>query len=98
MHAAGPEDVDLAVEAARAAFADPSWHDLSTSARGDLLLRLAQLVQEHAETLATIETWDNGTGARILLLSFLPHSPSPLRLKNRVLHYGSCLIDGGLGI
>ncbi|KAI9797680.1 MAG: hypothetical protein M1833_005341 [Piccolia ochrophora] len=58
--AAGPEDVDLAVQAARKAFKDPSWRDMASSDRGSLMIKLSQLVEEHAETLATIETWDNG--------------------------------------
>lgn len=61
MFAAGPEDVDIAVEAARKAFKDPSWRKLPGTSRGELLLKLASLVEENAHTLATIETWDNGT-------------------------------------
>lgn len=60
VHAAGPEDVDAAVKAARKAFKDPSWRDMSGTERGDLLYKLSQLVEQHRETLATIETWDNG--------------------------------------
>jgi aldehyde dehydrogenase (NAD(P)+) len=33
---------------------------MSGTERGDLLYKLSTLVQEHKETLATIETWDNG--------------------------------------
>ena len=60
VHAAGPEDVDRAVAAARKAFNHSSWRDLPTSERGDLLYKLSQLVEEHKEVLATIETWDSG--------------------------------------
>lgn len=59
VHAAESEDVDKAVTAARAAFNGP-WRDLPPSERGDLLYKLSQLVEEHKEVLATIETWDNG--------------------------------------
>jgi acyl-CoA reductase-like NAD-dependent aldehyde dehydrogenase len=54
------EDVDIAVKAARTALKDPSWKDLSSSDRGKLLLKLADLVEENSHILATIETWDNG--------------------------------------
>jgi aldehyde dehydrogenase (NAD(P)+) len=54
------EDVDKAVVAARKAFKDPSWRDISGTERGDLLLKLSTLVEREKETLATIETWDNG--------------------------------------
>jgi aldehyde dehydrogenase (NAD+) len=58
--AATAEDVDTAVKAARKAFKDPSWRDISPTERGRLMTKLADLVDKHAETLATIETWDNG--------------------------------------
>lgn len=60
VHAATPEDVDDAVKAARKAFKNPKWRDLAPSGRGDLMLKLAELVEQHSKTLATIETWDNG--------------------------------------
>ena len=34
--------------------------NISPTDRGGLMLELASLVEKHAETLATIETWDNG--------------------------------------
>ncbi|MCJ1485443.1 hypothetical protein MMC06_005617 [Schaereria dolodes] len=60
VYAATAEDVDIAVKAARKAFKDPSWRDIDPTERGGMMLKLASLVEEHAETLATIETWDNG--------------------------------------
>ncbi|KAI4198775.1 MAG: hypothetical protein LQ346_002703 [Caloplaca aetnensis] len=58
VHSASAEDVDAAVSAARAAF--KTWRDVVPTERGGLMLKLADLVDKHAETLATIETWDNG--------------------------------------
>lgn len=60
VHAAEPEDVDKAVDAARKAYKKGPWRTMSSSERGDLMYKLSQLVEEHKETLATIETWDNG--------------------------------------
>ncbi|KAH8726799.1 aldehyde dehydrogenase-like protein [Phaeosphaeriaceae sp. PMI808] len=60
VYAAGPEDVDIAVAAARKAFKSPDWRDMDTNTRGDILYKFAQLIEEHRKTLATIETWDNG--------------------------------------
>jgi acyl-CoA reductase-like NAD-dependent aldehyde dehydrogenase len=57
---AGAEDVDRAVAAARAALVDPAWAGLTPSARGVLLLRLADLIEEHAPELGAVETRDNG--------------------------------------
>ncbi|KAL8648906.1 MAG: hypothetical protein Q9210_004716 [Variospora velana] len=58
VQAASAEDVDTAVVAARKAF--KTWRDVVPTERGGLMLNLADLVDKHAETLATIETWDNG--------------------------------------
>lgn len=55
---AGPADIDRAVDAAEAAF--PSWARTQASARGRLLLRLADLIEGAADELATIETLDTG--------------------------------------
>ncbi len=60
VYAAGAEDVDTAVAAARNAFKDPSWRDMASTDRGNLMIKLSELVEKNAETLATIETWDNG--------------------------------------
>ncbi|MER9856300.1 MULTISPECIES: aldehyde dehydrogenase [unclassified Mesorhizobium] len=57
---AGAEDVGAAVEAARAAFAAPAWRRMTQTDRGRLVRRLAELVLEHADELALIETRDNG--------------------------------------
>jgi (Z)-2-((N-methylformamido)methylene)-5-hydroxybutyrolactone dehydrogenase len=55
-----PADVERAVGAARAAFVDPTWRNLSASQRGALLRRLGDLIAAHADALAEIETRDNG--------------------------------------
>ncbi len=57
---AAPEDVDRAVAAAKHALDDPLWRDLSATARGKLLYRLADLVAENASRLAELETTDSG--------------------------------------
>lgn len=53
-------DVDRAVLAAAAAFEKPTWRDLSQTKRGHLLRRLGDLVGEHADELARMESEDNG--------------------------------------
>ena len=57
----------MAVAAARKALKDPSWRDLPPTERGNLLIKLSALVDAHAETLATIETWDNGKPYQVAL-------------------------------
>lgn len=60
MPAATADDVDRAVRAAHRALNDPAWAGLTASARGALLHRLGDLVAEHSETLAQLETRDTG--------------------------------------
>src|SRR5580700_8030917 len=57
---AGPTDVAGALAAARAAFADGPWASLPASGREQLMLALAQKVEDHAQELAEIESLDNG--------------------------------------
>ncbi len=60
MPSASAGDVDRAVRAADRAFHDPRWAGLTATARGKLLLRLAELVEEAAPRLARLETRDTG--------------------------------------
>ncbi len=60
VYAATADDIDTAVTAARRAFKDPSWKKLSGTERGVLMTKLADLVGQNAEILATIECLDNG--------------------------------------
>ena len=60
MPAASAEDVDRAVQAAHRALWAPEWADMTATARGKLLVRLGDLVAEHADRLAALETRDTG--------------------------------------
>lgn len=55
---AGAEDVDVAVDAAYAAF--KTWKFTPPNERGRYLSKLADLMEEEKETLAKIESLDNG--------------------------------------
>jgi aldehyde dehydrogenase (NAD+) len=76
---ASDEDVDRAVNAARAAFDDGPWRSMSGRERGRLMRRLAQLIDERADALAAAETTDNGkllremSGQVALLPEFLDY-------------------------
>src|SRR6188474_34146 len=52
-------DIDKAVAAARRAF-EGKWAKVSARDRGRLLYKLSQLIEEHSEELAALETADNG--------------------------------------
>jgi aldehyde dehydrogenase (NAD+) len=60
--AAGAEEVDRAVKAARAAL--PGWQGLGGHVRARYLYALARQVQKHARRLAVLETLDNGKSIR----------------------------------
>jgi len=54
------DDVNNAVDAAKRAFFSSEWSDMTATARGKLLMRLADLIAENAEILAKLETRDTG--------------------------------------
>src|SRR6202522_630067 len=53
-------DIDAAVQAARRAFDKGPWSRMTASERGRLVWKLADLLEEHLEEFATLETLDNG--------------------------------------
>ncbi|KAI5293541.1 aldehyde dehydrogenase (NAD(P)(+)) ald5 [Ascosphaera acerosa] len=64
VHEASPDDVDVAVAAARAALSGP-WQHLPASERGKLLIKLADLIDENEQVLAAIEALDNGKALQL---------------------------------
>jgi aldehyde dehydrogenase (NAD+) len=60
---AGPEDVALAVEAAREAFED-GWSGLAPSERAKYLFRIARILQERSREFAVLETLNGGKPIR----------------------------------
>jgi len=56
---AGPEDVDLAVGAARDAF-ENGWSELRPAERAKYLFRVARILQERSRELAVAESLDGG--------------------------------------
>ncbi|TDD72060.1 aldehyde dehydrogenase family protein [Jiangella aurantiaca] len=61
--AAGVDDVDKAVQAARRAY-ERTWSELSGRDRGKYLFRIARIIQERARELAVLESIDNGKPIR----------------------------------
>ena len=58
------EDVDRAVAGAKAAFESGVWRDAAPRQRKKVLTRLAELIEEHADELALLETLDMGKPIR----------------------------------
>ena len=52
--------VDRAVRSAKAAFGSPAWRNMAPAERGNLLLKLAGLVESRAEELIRLERLDTG--------------------------------------
>jgi acyl-CoA reductase-like NAD-dependent aldehyde dehydrogenase len=74
----GVEDVDRAVAAARRAFDDGRWADQQPAARKRVLLRVAELVREHLEELALLESLDVGKPIRDTLSVDVPSAATTL--------------------
>ncbi len=53
-------DIDLAVKAARKAFDNGPWRKMSASERGRLIWKLGDLIEQHLEEFAYLESLDNG--------------------------------------
>ena len=54
------EDIERAVRAARRAFDDGPWGRLTASDRGRIIWKIGDLILEHADELAQLESLDNG--------------------------------------
>jgi aldehyde dehydrogenase (NAD+) len=57
-------DVDRAVQSARAALESKAWGGMAPAERGRILMRVAQMLRDHADELATLESRDNGKPLR----------------------------------
>ena len=53
-------DIDRAVAAARRSFASGVWRDADPQHKKQVLLRFAQLIREHTDAIALLETLDVG--------------------------------------
>lgn len=64
------EDIELALDAAHKA--RQNWADTSITQRSNLLLKIADKIEENLELLAYAETWDNGKAIRETLNADIP--------------------------
>ncbi|MGI2328025.1 aldehyde dehydrogenase [Planococcus sp. YIM B11945] len=64
------EDVEAALDAAHAA--KVAWGKTSTTERSNILLKIADRMEQNLEMLAVAETWDNGKAVRETLNADLP--------------------------
>ncbi len=75
----GPTDVDAAVAAARAAFDAGPWRTMTTSERGKLIWKLADLLEAHLDEFAELETLDNGKPFAVAQAADVPLAIDNLR-------------------
>ncbi|WOT04961.1 acetaldehyde dehydrogenase ExaC [Shewanella youngdeokensis] len=64
------DDIELALDAAHRA--KDNWGKTSVTDRANILLRIADRIEQHLEPLAVAETWDNGKAVRETLGADLP--------------------------
>ncbi len=64
------EDINLALDAAHAA--KDAWGTASVTERSNILLKIADRIDENLEMLAVAETWDNGKAVRETLNADVP--------------------------
>jgi phenylacetaldehyde dehydrogenase len=73
------EDINRAVSAARKAFDGGAWAEMTPSERGRLIWKLADLLEEHLEEFAQIESLDNGKPLSVARVADLPLSVDHFR-------------------
>jgi len=66
------EDIDRAVKAARRAFESGPWPEMTASERGRLIWKLGDLVEQHLEEFAQIESLDNGKPLAVARVADVP--------------------------
>jgi phenylacetaldehyde dehydrogenase len=65
-------DIDLAVKAARKAFDSGPWRKMSVSERGRLIWKLGDLIEQHLDEFAFLESLDNGKPLTIARAADVP--------------------------
>lgn len=77
------EDIELALDAAHAA--KDAWGKTSVTERSNILLKIADRLEQNLETLAVAETWDNGKSIRETLAADIPLAVDHFR------YYAACI-------
>ena len=65
-------DIDAAVKAARRAFESGPWAKMSASERGRIMWKIADLLEQHTEEFAELETLDNGKPISVSRVADVP--------------------------
>ena len=82
------KDVHQAVEAAKAAF--PAWSNTPATKRSEILLKIAQLITDNLDNLATAESTDNGKPVWLAKRVDIPRAVSNFHFyATAILHHAS---------
>ncbi|ADZ90593.1 aldehyde dehydrogenase family protein [Marinomonas mediterranea] len=79
----GEDDINLALDAAHAA--KSAWGKTSVTARSNILLKIADRIEQNLEKIAVAETWDNGKAVRETLAADIPLAADHFR------YFAGCL-------
>src|SRR5580692_6743023 len=66
------EDIDRAVRAARRAFEDGPWGRMTPSERGRVIWKIGDLILDHLDEFAQLETLDNGKSLGVARAADVP--------------------------
>ncbi|MBU2965447.1 aldehyde dehydrogenase family protein [Amphritea sp. 2_MG-2023] len=85
------DDINLALDAAHAA--KDAWGTTSVAERSNVLLRIADRIEQNLELLAVAETWDNGKAVRETMAADVPLCVDHFR------YYAGCIRaqEGSIG-
>ncbi|WP_417225600.1 aldehyde dehydrogenase family protein [Amphritea sp.] len=85
------DDINLALDAAHAA--KDAWGTTSVAERSNILLRIADRIEQNLELLAVAETWDNGKAVRETMAADVPLCVDHFR------YYAGCIRaqEGSIG-
>jgi len=88
------QDVEMAVQAAKLAF--PAWSARPASERADLLLAIAQLIEDNLESLALAESIDSGKPLALALSMDIPRARDNFRFyATAILHQAEAAYHTG---
>lgn len=82
------KDVEMAVAAAKKAF--PKWAETSKEERSNILVKIAELIDQNLESLALAESIDNGKPLSLATKVDIPRASANFRFyATAILHYSS---------
>lgn len=66
------EDIERAVKVARRTFENSAWRTMTSSERGRIIWKIGDLILEHADELAELESIDNGKPVGVARVADIP--------------------------